>query len=381
MITIRKGSRVYKLLTLLSYTGEFPARSLSLLGSKDAWRKLILKLSQQQEYRFPDSNDSIKCRLLTVSGRGKLKSIHLYKAALPILERVNPDGYHYYIQTYARYNPTGNEQRIERSHRVAETAAMAEMAGINACPFLLPALQTTMIANIVPKMPSFYIGRELKKAGDDDITKTMFSRIVGALFFPGGCYAVYNSRDYLMKWNGKGECKMRLYLSEIARMNAGVDEVSSAILFGADYDIAYLTLKSLESIKREDLRFDTIYERIHFIPMDAFGARLLQVLTVPDWNERLLELLFDPEDRSYNRGKFEYDAVENGVYVLSFLDGDIIRLNRFREAISGIQDPVEVLCFPEQMGFLRKYLGIRVVIRTIDMASVQEAMCKYQERP
>lgn len=381
MITIRQGSRVYELLTFLSIVGEYPICSLSLLGSKDAWRKYVQKLSRQQEYRFPDSSEPMRCQLLTISGKDKLRTIRISKTAHPILERMNPAGYHFYIDTYARYRPPGNEERIDRAHRVAEAVAMVQWAGINISPFLLPKLQTTRIASVVPSTPSFYLGKELKGVGDDADNKTMFSRIAGALFYPGGCYAVYNSRDYLMRWNGKGESKTRLNLAEIARMNAHVSDVPAAILFGANFDIAHLTLQSLDKIKRPELRFDTIYERIHFIPMDQFGAHLLQVLTVPDWNEQLLELLFDPEDRSYNRGVFEYDALENGVYVFSFLDGDIIRLYRFREAIVARPDPVEVICFPEQMRFLQEYIGSRARIRTVDMKSVQEAMITERREP
>ena len=69
------------------------------------------------------------------------------------------------------------------------------------------------------------------------------------------------------------------------------------------------------------------------------------MFTVPDLKERLLELLFEPEQRSYDRGAFEYDACVNGVFVLSHLDGDIARLVRFKEAVERRPEHCEVLCF------------------------------------
>ena len=63
--------------------------------------------------------------------------------------------------------------------------------------------------------------------------------------------------------------------------------------------------------------------------------RLLKILTTPDWNETLLDLLFDPNDRSYGKGVFEYDARENGIYLFSFLDSDITRLNHFIDGTKG----------------------------------------------
>lgn len=232
------------------------------------------------------------------------------------------------------------------------------LAGFATEPFSLPKLQMTAIRQLLPAEPSFYLSNELKYAGEDDVNKTIFSRITGALFYPGGCYAVYNSRDYLMKWNGKGESKARLYLTEIARMNAGVREVTSAILLGKDYEIALQTLQYLNSMKRAELRFDANYNALHFIPLDSFGTRVARLLTSPDWKETMLALLFEPDDRSYNDGSFEYDAIENGVYILSFLDSDIIRLNRFRDSSRGQQ--AEVICFPEQVSFLRAFLGTSV---------------------
>lgn len=372
MITIRQDSRVFTLLTLLSYVGEFPLSSIHLLGSKEAWRKLIHQLTIPQAFRFPDSSDRINCKLLLVTGKGKSKSIRLSKSAVSILERLNPEAAQYYSQIYLRHNHSGDEKRAERFHRVAESVSFLRQAGYESCPYQLPTLQLYTIRKVVPDEPSFYISHELKHIGDDDVNKISFSRITGAIFYPGGCYAVYNSRDYLMKWNGRGESKTRLILTEIARMNAMVEEVTSAILLGRDYSIAELTLRSLNGIKRAEMRFDSNYDRLHFIPMDQFGARLVNILTLPDWNENLLSLLFDDANRADGNNTFDYDALEDGVYVLSFLDSDIIRLNRFRDAVGGRK--AEIICFPEQVVFLRSFLGSHIRLRTVTMDSVEEAL-------
>ena len=123
MITLRQSSRTSELLTLLSYVGEFPYSDLFLLGSKEGWRKLVARLSQQQEYRFPDTPERITCQLLKLSGKGRTKTIRMTKAAVSVLERVNPDAAYYYTQTYLQYNPQGSALRIDRAHRVAEAIA------------------------------------------------------------------------------------------------------------------------------------------------------------------------------------------------------------------------------------------------------------------
>ena len=54
MITIRPGSHVHTLLTVLSFVGEYPVTGLGLLGSVRSYKDLIYKLSMPQEFRFPD---------------------------------------------------------------------------------------------------------------------------------------------------------------------------------------------------------------------------------------------------------------------------------------------------------------------------------------
>lgn len=374
MTTIAPNSHVYTLLTILCYVGEYPMRSLHLLGSKEVWRKLILKHSQSQEYRIPNNSERTTCRLLIVTGKGKTKSVRISKAGLDLFQMVNPDAVDYFTNNYFRHNHAGEAKRIDRFHRVAEAVAMIRLAGYETCPFSLPILQMYSIIKNVPDEPSFFISKELKYFGDDDINKISFSRVTGALFYPGGCYAVYNSRDYLMIWSGRGESKVRDHLTKVARMNAGIDGVDSAILFGSDYQIADLTLQSLHNYRKVENRFDSIYDNLYFIPLDPFGVRLLKTLTVPDWKEKLLDLLFDPDDLAVDTGNFEYDAYEDGHYVISFLDSDIIRLNRFAGSTAGFEEKTSVICYPEQAAFVRRIVGPKVQITTVKLDVVEEAL-------
>ena len=88
-----------------------------------------------------------------------------------------------------------------------------------------------------------------------------------------------------------------------------------------------MTLKrTIRQTQQMDNRLFATYTNIFFIPMDDFGVRLLRIITVPNWPERIMKGLFKPEVRSYGRGSFTYDAYDNGVYFLSFLDGDLWRL-------------------------------------------------------
>ena len=87
-----------------------------------------------------------------------------------------------------------------------------------------------------------------------------------------------------------------------------------------------------------------------------------------------MKFFFDDDVRSYNKGAFEYDAAVDGRYVLSFLDGDIARLMRFRDAIRNYLVKSEVLCYTEQTPFLQEYLPGDVRLNPIDISRVEEVL-------
>ena len=105
--------------------------------------------------------------------------------------------------------------------------------------------------------------------------------------------------------------------------------------------------------------------------MNKHGVRQLSLFSVRDWKEKILDLLYEPGTRSYNRGSFEYDARINGVYYFSHLDGDIARLSRFRKAIVDTPGAYEVLCFLDQVSLVQKYIGSRAGIKVLDRSLLE----------
>lgn len=379
MVTLRPGSQTAKLLTFLSFAGEFPVRSVRLLGSDITLRRLINKLSQPQDFRLDGTSEIFHCRLLNVDGKGKYKSVRLSKAALPILEKTDPDGYRYYLKNFKAGNRSGKDLNVERKHRMAEPLAMCLTSGIRVCPYRLPQLKSGCLRNVVTDGASYYEAKAIKSIGEDEANKLRFSRITGAIFYPGGGYAVYNSRDTLMKWNGKGEAKARLGLEEIGAQNAEVEDIPAAILFGSDYELAMRTIEQLSGKEQKDYQYDGIYSNMHFIPLNHFGSKLLSIITTPDWNERLLQLLFPENIRSRMTTNVEHDAFSGGTYLYSFLDSDILRLNRFRDGLKNTRDPVTIFCFPEQAEFLSAFFGNRVSIKQIRISAIEAKLLQKSE--
>ncbi|MDR3314321.1 MAG: hypothetical protein LBS96_07695 [Oscillospiraceae bacterium] len=371
MVNVRAGNYVYQLLQLLALAGEFPAASLCLLGNERVIKALVHRLESVQEMRFSTGGQVYVTKLLQVSGQRERRTVHLHRSTLPLLQELHSEASAYYLDTFQGHKFSGSEYHITRNHRVAEAIAVAMMAGLEFRPYVLPKLQNSAILHTVPTKPSFYIARDFKETESDGMNKTMFTRIVGAVFYTGGCYAVYNTRGAVMKWAGMGEFKAMHYLSELARRNAGLSDVNSALLLGNNPDVALQTI--LESDKnRRALRFDGVYQHVHFLPLNPDGIRLLKLLTLPNWNEKIRAALFSPEMRPQGFGFMEYDAVANGTFILSHLDGDLARLIRFREALpTQVNKHFEVVCFPWQQEYLHAYLGDSVKLRLIEMEALE----------
>jgi hypothetical protein len=330
MIAVQAGSHVYKLLQMLAVAGEYPRKSLALLGNVRVVSALVHRLEATQDYWDGNGGQAHGVKLIKVSpvGKGKaIGTIRLCKKAVPILDWLHPGLSDIYLRRFDNNKFSGNLHHIGRNHRVAEAIAICMSAGIETRPYVLSKLQRSEIRRVIQYAPSFYIARDFKFAENGgEANKTMFTRIIGALFYPGGCYAIYNIRDAVMKWGGTGELKAALSLLELARMNAGLDSASAAMLFGASYETAVNTLLESEKSKRRDTAFDQIYPNIHFVPQDSNGIRLIKILTLPSWREKLLSVLFDAVERTYGQAHIECDAIVSGVYVLSHLDSDIARL-------------------------------------------------------
>lgn len=371
MIHFRPGSQMYQLLTLLSVVGEFPLRSIHLLGNERVYKTLISKLTSPQILREYGTEEETRCRLLTLAGKGAVKAVRLYKGALPLLRKLG--AYEYYMEAFWGHRFPGDAAHRERNFRVAEAVALCMNAGVETRPYRLPKLQNRAIMNVVPTTPSLYLSKELKRVGKTEMNKTMYVRMIGSLFSGMECFAVYNTRNAAMKWNGMGEFKALHHLIEIGRMNAGIGEIDSAILMGESDEIAIKTLAADRDNRRSE-RFDGIYRHIYFVPLNEFGGKLLRVLITPNRNEKLLGKLFPPNLRSYDRGAFEYDAYMNGTYILSHLDGDIGRLIRFRDGIENQHLQCEVLCYPEQVKFLKAYLGELASLKTISLDAVESVL-------
>lgn len=376
MLYFRPGSHASRLLTVLSVAGEVPTSAIRLLGNERVCKALVVKMTKTHKVRNLQTEAEINSQVLVIAGRAQSKRVRLFKTALPLLDWIHPDALSYYLSSFTNHKFSSHTDHIKRNFRMAESVIMCMNAGIEFRPYVLPKLQNRDRLKIVPDYPSFYMSKDVKRVGEFEGNKTLFTRMVGVLFGVNQCYIVYNTRNSLMKWSGRGELKAQSSIRDVVGLNAGTTDVNSAIIIAKSDTVILDTIAESEKIKTKELRFNSIYNHIHYIPMNDNGMRLLRILTLPDWNEKILDMLFSPEIRAYNRGFFEYDAYKNGVYILSHLDGDIARLMNFKDGLASNPEPLKamVICYPFQAQFLQEYLGRLAKIKTFDMDLVEKEL-------
>ena len=377
MKILKPSSQLHRLISLLSVCGEFPVKSLDLLGNKRLYRRVVSECTVPVTVQNPITKETISLpKIFILTGKGRMKSIRLYKGARPILTWIG-EGKYYDSICYG-YNMPMTTAHVDRNHRVAETLAAFMDAGFYYLPHTLPRLKSYGINRIITTQPIAYPSRMLKLTDNGEGNKTGFSRITGAVFAGGDCYAVYNTRNAVMKWSGEGEMKMKVNINLLSIVNSGVDHARLPMLFfGASQEVAFRSMLAMRKATNVNLRFDMFAPRIHFIPLNRYGARFLKFISIPRWREYLLELLFG-EDQIVKLTSFEYDAKINGTYILSHLDSDLCRLNRFREAIIDNPDEkYEALCFEWQYDFVKKFLGDLAKVTVISFDAVDKELSEY----
>ena len=223
--------------------------------------------------------------------------------------------------------------------------------------------------------------RILKSFYENEMKKTEFTRLAAAIVYPFGVYAVYNTRDEAMLWRGRGEEKAQILLSSVFRDGGFRFEVQSAVLFGKDFRAAAKTLEDAFSRRFLNERLDKVYQHLHFIPMNENGMKMLEIITLDDWQNKLGKSLYGYGMIGTNSSGIEYDANVEGVFHYCHLDGDLCRLIRFRSTLRKWPEQRFVLdCYREQIPYLREYLGDywskeNLRVRVIKLESIHTHFC------
>ena len=374
MIILKDRSHAVQIITLLLYAGEFPYYSFGMLGNERTIKNVVNKMSERQEVQDEDGKIVFVGKILNISSKGMLKTIRLNRYALPFIKEKYPDLYGYYMEHTNQHKFRGDRGSLDRNHRIAESILMLLRSGIKMLPSGIPKLQVQDRIPLSFEEPAFYHSRILKTIGKNGLKKNQYTRLVGGLFYDTGSFAVYNTRNTAMKWCGDGERKTRQNWEKIIIKNTDFSPDNSCVLFGKSYDIAHKTIVELQTNPKEEENFGQIYKFIHFVPMNEFGRKLLLILTSPDWQFELFQLMFTEEEIRKERGSFRYDALVDGDFTLSFLDSDLVKFFRFFEHVKVHHVPASVVCFQEQEEFVKYYLADEAKIRVFSIDQMLDTL-------
>lgn len=134
MLLISRGSHAYKIIMLLLITGEFPFRSLGLLGNERMMKETAVRMTQVHVIHIKDREKTYRCKLINISGKSTLKTIRLNRAAFELIEDEMPELMPAYIADTYGHRFHGESHRIDRNHRIAEaiTVCMRAVVGSRA---------------------------------------------------------------------------------------------------------------------------------------------------------------------------------------------------------------------------------------------------------
>jgi hypothetical protein len=226
--------------------------------------------------------------------------------------------------------------------------------------------------------PCIYPVRELKGGENEELKKTVFTRVTAAIFTGGQVYPLYNLGDEVQKLWENSEIKMKHLLSELNSANGGECNAHSCIFLANDGMTAVKSLRYIynkRTNKKKDNSGTEFYYSVHWVPLTEEGARQLYFFSIPDWISKIERVLFGDSKSYFN---VSYGYWREDMYQHSFLSGDIAQLICFKKTVLKTEEPFLIYCFPHQVSFLKTFFGDRVALRVIKLEQI-ENLLKVEE--
>ena len=363
------SSSAYRVLALAAISGELSPDALPLTGiSKSYQEKLLTRLKEEG--------------LLKTHYRDRLRGYRLTGKGKESLLAGNPERFSFYLTGNCDTNrPRSEYPRRLRLQQASLIYALLWQAGI---PFFRdekprlfsPCQGRTAEGAVRLPLPVFYHSRELKELGAETV-KIGNSRAMGILLTPGCIYALFYTGESLMKWEYRTELKVKALLSH--HMSQGIlsagrispayhpDTPIRALLIGRGADTGLKLLGSTGGFRKSYFYLDTSFDYFHYIPDDPAGVSILRLLCSRRMQKALKELLLSDLQPPCSDYGLEHDALSDSFPVLLAYDFDMLRISRFRTALSLLGITGNLICFDFQKTALAQYFQGTASIETIDL--------------
>ena len=381
MIRIKRGSHAYVLLCFMGLIGELPYKSLHLLGNAQTVRRVVEKMCVKEEYINDETKEVFEVKAFIQSGAGNKHTIRLSKKALKLLDWVGMRKF--YDDVTYNCNMPGDEVHVYRNHRMAEVLFMMYRAGANYLPTTIPILEYKGFDYSRVKSTCFYPSRLIKNMNEDESVKLKYILALGAVLSPYASYVVYNTRDKAMRWNGIGEQKARIIIDNLVGRNTKIEEMRSCLLFANNGQAILETLKN--SLKKRAVKGKNgrwyretpvsvvdVYNHVHYIPLNETGIRMLRIMFLPNYQERIQNVIYTKPllDNKWTI----FDGRNNDWYYINHFDGDIGKLYYLKGFLEVQPTKCTMVCFDFQYDYLKSYLGNLVNYKVFTIEQLEELL-------
>lgn len=361
------STAAYRLLSLTALSGECSPDILSRLGIGPSYgEKLVTKLKDEG--------------LLKTHYKDRLRGYRLACGGKKLLLAQNPERFSFYLSGNTETNhPRSGYPRRLRLQQASHIYAMLLNAGITFFRDEKPLIfreEPQAGESVRMPLPIFYHSREVKELGMEAV-KIGNSRIMGILFAPGCIYALFHTGTAPIKWEYQTELRVKTFLSH--HVSRGIlsrgsiepcyhpDTPIRLLFIGSGMDTALKLMESTGGFQKSYFCLDSSFDYFHYVPDDAAGETTLRLLCSPALQKALRSLLLSDLQPPCPDYGLEHDAVSEGMPVLLAFDFDMLRLSRFRTALSFHGLAGNLVCFDFQKPVLQQYFGDAAAIETIDL--------------
>ena len=199
-----KATTPARLLLLLAICGEYPHRSPTLSGSIRTLEELVGEVGGGAALPHPRRGRPRLLQNAHHQRKGETRrTIRLYKSALPLLQALHPAALDWYLAATGG-RPLLREYASHVEQKCAGSRNQWRSVWVPAWrlrPFLLPPLQKRAIRQTAAgRRLLLYRLNPLEQLDNAAMNKTILHPAgLGRCSSPGFCYAVYNTRDAVMK--------------------------------------------------------------------------------------------------------------------------------------------------------------------------------------
>lgn len=356
VLMFKENSPSYHIMTLICMCGECSEKALSILIPHDGNRnKLITSLVTKKLITRYQKKDLLGFRLT-----GKSKKMIL---------QTEPERFGFFLENGADYSMrrASISYRI-RQHRISETLAMMERAGIEIYRnnknniFEIDLEQTEKIVS-----SAFYLSKEVKT--QQSLTQKIINSKMTGLWLtedePWLCYL--SNKESFWPFNNIEHRTDTLIRSKLRTTDQTIN-YCNIILFGNTIEQAKIYLNN--NLVQDYIQ-KSPFQRFCYIPLDENGIMLLKFLNNKNLYKQLLTVLSEDLQKNKNSYIIQDGFNPEGLPVLICIDCDLKRLLFFRNQLCYSGKYGQIICFDFQESSLKEFCGENISIAIVDSGKVK----------